>query len=163
MNDVPEGMRTMGRPVIPDFPPEERLYRRVRPEDWDDGHIALDAIELPDMSVNRSSLGPAWWARIVGETRYEGWAVVGFQVGDIPEPMLHQGVETFSFKPAHVPLKNNYPHSEVRCYVGDGHGAPVHVDGKKTPLPHDVLQRWRERLRRRLKTVIRPDEPSPDE
>ena len=52
MPDKPPGMFRNGRPKVPEFRPE-RLYRRVSPEDWGDPRVEVDALDLPDMSVNR--------------------------------------------------------------------------------------------------------------
>src|SRR4051794_25169322 len=114
MPEVPDEMKTKGRTPVPFDDLEEYLYRRVAPELWDESGIEVDAIELPDMSVNRSRFGPPRWARLADE-RCKDWAVVGFMVQDIPPEMLHLGVVRYTFSPEHVPLKNNYPHSEVRC------------------------------------------------
>lgn len=143
MADISEEMKRNGRQKIKEFDPDEYLYRRVMPEQWEESEIDIDAIELPDMSVNRSSLGPPEWARLE-EERCQDWAVVGFKVKDIPTDMQHLGVHTFTFSPTHVPLELNYPHSEVRCYK-DG----TYINAKKL-LDHAVYQRWRENCSGRL-------------
>ena len=52
MADLPDAMRQRDRPPDPHFDPDERLFRRFRPEDVEGNTVAVDAIELPDMSVN---------------------------------------------------------------------------------------------------------------
>ena len=151
MTDIPEEMKKNGRPRIPAFDPDEYLYRRVMPEQWDEAAIDIDAIELPDMSVNRSSLGPPQWVRLE-EERCKDWAVVGFKVKDIPTDILHLGVYFYTFNVLHIPLENNYPHSEVWCYLNG-----VHINAKRN-LDKALHQRWREKLLWRIKTFLRPGE-----
>ena len=151
MPEIPEEMKKNGRPRIKEFEPDEYLYRRVMPEQWDETEIDIDAIELPDMSVNRSSLGPPHWVRLE-EERCKDWAVVGFKVRDIPTDMLHLGIDLYAFSPMHIPLDLNYPHSEVRCHKNGSH-----IDAKKH-LDHSLHQRSREKLLWKIKTFLRPNE-----
>lgn len=153
MAEIPEDMKRNGRPKIKEFDPDEYLYRRVMPEQWEEAEIDIDAIELPDMSVNRSTLGPPQWVRLE-EERCKDWAVVGFKVEDIPTGILHLGIDMYNFNPMHIPLDHNYPHSEVRCYRND-----VHIDAKKN-LDKALHQRWREKLLWKMKTFLRPYEAS---
>ena len=121
MPELPPAMRTQGRAADQEFSPDEYLYRRVpliHWEEWDD-FIELDAIELPDMSVMRSKYAHPEWARFEGDDyEYHDWGVIGFRVGDIPTPLQHLGVFLCTFRAEHVPLKRNFPHSEVRAYGG---------------------------------------------
>lgn len=151
MPEIPEEMKRNGRPRIKEFDPDEYLYRRVAPAQWDEADLDIDAIELPDMSVNRSSLGPPEWLRLE-EERFKDWAVIGFKVRDIPTDILHLGVYLYKFEPMHVPLERNYPHSEVRCYL-NGH----HINAK-AKLDRALHQRWSEKLLWRIKTFLRPDQ-----
>jgi hypothetical protein len=153
MPEIPNEMKRNGRPRIKDFDPGEYLYRRVKPEDWADGDVDIEAIELPDMSVNRSSLGPPEWLRLA-EERFETWAVIGFKVGEIPTNLMHLGVDIYTFAPQHIPLEDNYPHSEVRCYCNGNH-----INAKRN-LDKALHQRWRERLLFNIRTFIRPYEPA---
>jgi hypothetical protein len=82
MPELPEYMLQKGRPIDPDFLPEEHLYRRVPNETWNnwrvDEDIELDAIDFPDMSVNREKYGPpnsVRWER----GSYVNWGVIGFR------------------------------------------------------------------------------------
>jgi hypothetical protein len=141
---------TKGRPPIPHFPPDELLFRRFPPRYVSGAHVDIAAIELPDMSCNRGSLGPQEWL-LIG---FEDWGVFQFLVADIPPQQLEQGVISIEFSPAHVPLKNNYPHSEVRAYR-DGQ----HIDQSHAGLlsrQADVM--WRQRLlwKTRIRIFPRP-------
>jgi len=65
MNSPPIAMRANGRPVDPHFHQVECLFRRVPTAIWDDpaDELGLDAVQLPDVSVERSKNAHAEWAR----------------------------------------------------------------------------------------------------
>ncbi len=163
MPSVPEAMMTKDRLPLPCDDPEEMLFRRVPPKLWDDEHVELDTVELPDMSVNRGSLGPAAWARLA-DHGYPNWGVIGFRVGDVPPEFEYRGVYAYATRVCHSPLKYNYPHSEVRAFE-----APTGPRGPEAPIDKklldklvdatpEVYQRWREHIRRRCRIVLRPDQ-----
>jgi hypothetical protein len=134
-------MRRLDKPPIPEFDPDEYLYRRTKPGVWKKGKLSLDAIELPELSVNRSSLGPAEWV-LLTEERFSTWGIAKFKVRDIPTPMTHLGIDAYDFRPVHDPDKNNYPHSVVRVWKN---GAVV--DGEIVHLDRELHLRWRRALR----------------
>ncbi len=150
MADEPDAMKQLGRSPDPTFHPEERLFRRFRPDDVEGTTVAVDAIELPDMSVNREKYGPPTWLLL--DEEHETWGVAGFRVKDIPPDIMHLGIIQYTFQAEHRPLHNNYPHSEVRAYK-DG----THIDLKHSedldPEPH---LRWRERLQWKIRIAIQP-------
>src|SRR5262245_2228316 len=115
MPELPEWMMQHDKPVDDVFRGDEQLYRRVPHEFWDDDYINVDAIDLPDMSVNRGKYSLPQWVRLIGE-EYHDWGVIGFRVEDIPAEMQHLGVHIFRFRPKHVLHKYNYPHSEVQAF-----------------------------------------------
>lgn len=156
MPELPRAMRTEDRAADQAFNTNEYLYRRVPLEHWEerDDFIELDAIELPDMSVVRSKYAHPEWARFEGDKyKYSDWGVIGFLVGDIPTPLQHLGVFLCTFRAEHVPLKKNYPHSEVRAFE-DGR----HIDDFAGELDHHLHMRWRELLSRRLRKFLAPRE-----
>ena len=150
MAETPEEMKTKGRPEVPRFDDEEELYRRFHPEHLEGSSIAIEALELPDMSVNRQSLGPPEWL-LIGE-QFKDWGVLAFEVRHIPSRFPHLGVTTFAFSPMHRPLKYNYPHTEVWAFR-DGR----HIDAKREfLLDPDAHQRWRQLLIWKCRPVIKP-------
>lgn len=158
--DVPEGMWTKGKPAVPRFEPDELLYRRVPPDskyyDFAIGECTIDAVELPDMSVNRGSLGPKEWLLL----DYPHAGVASFRVDEIPHPILHNGIRWYSFFPVHRPEKKNWPHSQVEAYESDQrisrHEDGIHVDGKFIKIDDREHYRWRYQLRCKLKMEITP-------
>jgi hypothetical protein len=154
MADIPPEMMTRDRPADPEFADEEILFRRFRPEDFDGGEVALEAFELPDMSVNRKKHGPAEWLLL--EEEFAGWGVAAFRVEDIPRDreLLHLGVIAYVLRPEHVPLKYNYPHAEVRVYRAE---VRICRDNKNLHLLEPEFHiRWRERLSIASRVAISP-------
>jgi hypothetical protein len=166
MGELPEGMLQRGKPVDDVFEPKEYLYRRVPHELWDDDYVNLDAIELPDMSVNRGKYDSPQWVRLLSD-EFHDWGVIGFQVRDIPAELQHLRVHIYRFRPKHVPHKHNYPHSEVRAYYARSDSPQVeqHISQEflrkerirhlETLFPDELQLRWREQLRRRCRIIIR--------
>jgi len=153
-------MMTRGRPAVQGFTDDEFLYRRFHPDHLDGNEIAIEAVELPDMSVNRSRFGPPGWLLL--EEDYEDWGVLAFRVRDIPpkREVWHEGVVAYALEPRHVPLRNNYPHSEI-WILRDGIRI-VRKDGANPGNLHlldpDFHLRWRECIVLASHIVIRPGE-----
>lgn len=143
MADVPPEMMTMGRHPDPVFADDELLYRRFSPENLDGNDVSLAAFELPDMSVIREKYGGPRYLLLDDE--FAGWGVVAFRVRDIPpRRAIWHGPLVYTLEPHHVPLKYNYPHSEVWVFH-EG----VHVcrsANNEYLLDPDFHLRWRECL-----------------
>jgi hypothetical protein len=152
MADIPEAMLTKERKPDPHFADDEELFRRFNPDDLDGTRVATDAIELPDMSMNRSKYGPAAWLLL--DEDFQHWGVFAVKVGDLPRELLHLGQFRYTFEPRHVPLKYNYPHSEVWAFL-EG----VHIDLKnESLLDHEAHQCWRQLLVWKTRIAISPRE-----
>ena len=152
MADVPDEMMAKGRLEDKNFEDSELLYRRIRPDDIEGQKITIEAIELPDMSVNREKFGPPEWLLL--SDGFENWGVFKFQVSHIPESLLQNGTIEYRFMPKHRPLKKNYPHSEVWAFR-DGQ----HIDVKNSDilLDPDAHQRWRQQLAWKCRLEIVPE------
>jgi hypothetical protein len=129
MPELPEGMMQLDKPVDDLFKRDEQLYRRVPHEYWEDDYVNVDAIELPDMSVNRGKYSQPQWVRLLGE-QYHDWGVIRFQVKDIPGEMQHLGAHIFRFRCKHVPHKYNYPHSEVQAFYSKIYFTRLEFEGR---------------------------------
>lgn len=129
MPELPEGMMQRDRPVDDDFKPDEPLYRRVPHEFWDEDRVNIDAVDLPDMSVNRGKYSEPGWVRLIGD-EYHDWGVIGFRVEDVPLEIQHLGTHLFKFRTKHVPHKYNYLHSEVQAFYSKAMTPEVeeHID-----------------------------------
>lgn len=144
MSNAPPEMLTHDRQTDPHFADDEILYRRFRLEDMENGEVPPEAFELPDMSVNREKYGPPEWLLL--EYGFAAWSAAGFRMRDVPrgESMLHLGVIAYALRPEHVPLKYNYPHSEVRVFRDDVRICKDHQN--LDLLDPEFHIRWRERL-----------------
>lgn len=138
----------------PVFADTEILFRRFRPDDFDAGSVAPEAFELPDMSVSREKYGPPGWLLL--DDDFSGWGVGAFYVEDIPrgEQLLHRGVIAYVLVPEHIPLRHNYPHSEVRIYRDDAR--ICRENGNVDRLEPEFHLRWRERLSQASWIAIQP-------
>jgi hypothetical protein len=165
MSRIPDAMRQNGRHPVPHFDPQEYLYRRIPLQLWADASAPIDvnAISLPDLSMGRSRFGHPEWLRLdmvpddAGHNHFryfEGWAVIGFHVHDIPTDRWVDGVFQYTFAAFHDPAEYNYPHSEVRCFQGEDH-----VDALEK-LPEEMHITWRELLLRRKEVFLKPHQPA---
>lgn len=154
MAEVPPEMMTLERGPDHEFHEMERLFRRFPPTCFDGGEISIAAVELPDMSVIREKFGKPEWLLL--DEEFQGWGVLFFLVRDIPpnEEILQAGFMSFSLEPKHVPLKKNYPHSEVWVFHRGIHICKNHNNLEL--LDPDFHLRWRERLVFAAHLVIRP-------
>jgi len=161
MSKIPAAMRQGGRHQDPHFYKEEYLYRRIPDVIWDDPNLDfpfdIDAMKLPDISTGRSKYGHPEWLR-VGHERFEHWAVVGFQVQDIPPERWSAGVFRYVYRPVHLPEELNYPHAEVRAFEQtDGGEKHIQMEGM---LPEEADLEWRELLLRKIRVFLKPHEPA---
>jgi hypothetical protein len=149
MAELPAAMLRRGRGPDPDgFAEDESLYRAFEPDAIEGQTVAIDAIELPDLSVNRGKHGPPGWLLLLD--RFEGCGVAEFHVRDFPKELLHNGQPRYTFDIIHDPTDNNYPHSVIRAFDNG-----VHItDENKHRLEPDVHLRWRNRLRQRIRVRI---------
>jgi hypothetical protein len=140
MADKPPAMFRTGRPKT-EIDSTERLYRRVSPDQWGDPHPEIDALDVPNMSVNRGEpIGDPLWVLLEGDECAE-WGIVYFVAGDIPARMPHADGSVYTFRAEHVPLDDNYPHAEVWALI-DG----TRYAGKKVLFDRDMSLRWRNAL-----------------
>ena len=154
MADVPEDMKQKERVEDPCFAPDEELYRRFPPDHFERDTVTIEAIELPDMSVNREKYGPPQWVlvEIRENDNFEGWGVLAFEVRNVPAEMPYRGTRIYTFGPKHEPERLNYPHSEIRAYENGNH-----VDFENAVLLEpEIHQRWRQRLLWKCRPVIKP-------
>ena len=108
------------RPVVSGFRADELLYRRHRREDTLNGIILPGALAFPEkdentgQSVNRSAYSRPEDALWITTKRLDGMGVFSFPVSCLPEELICPSTaRRFTFWPKHVPLRNNYAHSEI--------------------------------------------------
>jgi hypothetical protein len=110
------------RPAIADFASDELLYRRHRRSDVANGVILPSALPSPrpnetsGPSVNRSLFSKPEDTLWTSRERLDGLGVFEFPTGCLPQQIVcANSHRTFLFCPKHVPLKNNYAHTEIWC------------------------------------------------
>ena len=138
-------MYQRGRPADHVFDPREELYRRIRSQDYVEGSGLY--VPFPVFSVNRQkysepgdvlfSFGPEWGA-------------VSFVVSAIPSPLESEGEDHVicSFEVMHVPMEDNYAHSEVHTLKGD-------IRNPKK-IPDTVKKKFRQILGERCRLLRLP-------
>jgi hypothetical protein len=148
MADLPRDMLRLGR--SPEgFRDEEELFRAFEPGAWEGDRLSIDAVGLPDLSVNWGKHGPPEWLLLLEV--FAGCSVGTFKVADVPKRLEHLGVYVYTFDLAHKPTENNYPHSIIRAFDESGQ----HIQNEQALNPQ-VHLRWRNRLRQRVQLRIRP-------
>jgi hypothetical protein len=149
-------MVSNARAVDPQFHPAEYLFRRVPTRLWDgdDPKPEVDAVELPDISVERSRYAHPEWARLDpdNDKYFKAWGVLGVKVGLIPPCHQPEGGPEFRYETSHQPLPLNYPHAEVRAYQGEQHLATEEL------VPEEMHLEWRGMLLAAMEPLIRPRE-----
>lgn len=157
MPPQPEAMKRSGRPAIETFDDQEYLYRRVPTAIWPSADVPLtvDAVKLPDISMARSALGHPEWLRLdthAGIFR-KNWGVIGLQCVRIRPAFQPADGPPFTYRIVHVPLDDDYPHSEVQAFEGE-----KHLNTKESVLPEELHLEWRATLLEVHEVMIRPHE-----
>jgi hypothetical protein len=101
------------RPVLPEFHENEALYLRYSRQSFIDGQLGVAAIRFPKSSVNRASLSEPEDALFSEDGEYNGLGVVEFRASCIPDRIQQANGPTYVFFMKHVPLSDNYSHSEI--------------------------------------------------
>ena len=101
------------RQIVADFDGRELLYLRYGMSDFLDGQLSPGSIRFPKTSVNRGSLSEPEDALFAEDGRFNGLGVVEFRVFDIPSRIDQEQGPAYFFFMQHVPLQENYAHSEI--------------------------------------------------
>jgi hypothetical protein len=110
-------MRRGGRGVDNSFRSKDRLYRRCVNEDIEGDRLLIARIGYNDTSVNWSKYSRPW--DVIFD--YQGHGIARWLVRELPRgipenPPPGTKVELHDFAPSHVPLCENYSHSEIWVY-----------------------------------------------
>jgi hypothetical protein len=149
-SEIPDRMRCNGRLIDPDFAPDETLYHCVHWADLEleNGRLYVN-LRVPDTSVNRSKPDGEAGDVLLANPKFAGRGVVAFQVADVPSPdNRNPDAGNIQHRPAHDPIcgsdPENYYHSEIRSYTGDGPAAIRRKDlskAMKTWFRHELGNR----------------------
>lgn len=154
MRERPEHLLTRGRGENQTFAPDEKLFRRLMPLHFVDRQIDVDAVPLPDISVNRGAYSSAADVLFDEEGAFDSWGVLSIQVMHVPTELTHAGVFVYTIQVVHAPLRNNYAHSEIRAFENGQHvNKPM-----MAKVDRGFHLRFREHLLRKARVEIAPGE-----
>jgi hypothetical protein len=133
-------MYQRGRPFEAAFPDlNELLYRRCDPEHVESGRVLPVAVEQFNLSVLRSRFGDPdharWDSRVAAKDGiayvYPDWHVIQFSVSDATVVITptNPAAQIHSFRPVHDPLADNYAHTELGLFRGEGDGVRLQKSG----------------------------------
>ena len=151
MDDRPREMFRNGRPVDPDFEPEEELYLRCLPDQVDGQYLLPTAIKFTNQSVNRGRYSKPEWV-LIPDWLHLG--IASFEVRDVPPTPESLGDVRYEFKVEHDPFEDNYAHSEIRTYKNG-----VYEPGAGKKVNSKVKQRFRAIVCDRARILRRPRVP----
>jgi hypothetical protein len=108
-------MRREGRPEDQKFEGSEKLFRRYKGEHLVYGSFTGLGLSFRNPpSVNREKYSEPQDVLFSEADEFANWGVVSFQVRELPSPLPPDNPR-YSFGPRHVPLEDNYAHSEIHC------------------------------------------------
>jgi len=158
------------KPVNPNEPilGAEILYRRYPDGYFKNGQIdkglrGINAIPLPDLSVDRKKYRPN-----VEDVRksYPSFGVVKFKAESIPASKMVDGVRTFTFRAIYDPMTKeivkgtgnpiNLAHSEVRCFENEKHLQWSVKDEANDPALASMHVQWRIHMLKSLEIELQP-------
>lgn len=103
----------------PNFDPDERLYRRVKPDQIHEGIVLAAAVDdiqeqHPSCSFNRGKYSDP--RDVLLDTHPQYNRIAFLIAGNLPEPQPHpiDPKIIYDFRLEHLPEENNYSHSEVQ-------------------------------------------------
>ena len=133
------------RPEDQNFRPSEDLYMRYKDRGFSiptqpapsAAQIIRELIRPTDQSVIRSKYSQPEDVLFPG---YFSWGILAFPVSDIPGSLFTGTGILIQFKLTHVPLWNNYAHSEIRAFGGQSHK-------RRDRLSNGVRREFRRRMK----------------
>ena len=115
MPELPERMSRNGRAADQEFAAAERLFRRYVKAHYVDGQFTGIGLSLEHApSTNREKYSELVDVLFSVTDEYAGWGVLSMTVQDVTMT-LPADVARYSFSARHVPLEENYAHSEILC------------------------------------------------
>ena len=124
---LPERLKQKKRPPVQEFDTKERLFQRFDELITDRPYIYPNQVRFPEFSVNRERFSEPDDVLLPD---YLDWGIVSFKIEDIPGKRVigegTSGETTYSFVAVHVPIPDNYSHSEIRTEKNG-----VYTKGKK--------------------------------
>ncbi|MEX1268854.1 MAG: hypothetical protein WEA56_07620 [Balneolaceae bacterium] len=127
---LPDRMFRNGRKLDQKFDAKEKLFQRFSKLSSLKGAIYPNSIRFPDFSVNREKFSEPLDVLLHDYPNLLKLGVASFKVKDLPGPQKtgdKKKKTTYCFKAEHVPLDDNYAHSEVRVYKNGKYSTKTNV------------------------------------
>ena len=134
MPELPDRLRRNGRAVDPVFDPPEKLFRRYRREHYVNGQFSGLGlrINIPP-STNREKYSAAEDVLFSANDEFAGWGVLSLRALDVTIG-LPENLPSYDFSCKHVPLEDNYSHSEIWCDSIEPTGGHIEPDSRVKKL-----------------------------
>jgi hypothetical protein len=108
-------MKRNGRPEDPVFGGSEKLFRRYKSEHIVNGSFTGVGLSFKNApSLNRENYSEPKDVLFSETDEFANWGVVSFRVQEIPSPLPPDNPR-YNVSPKHIPLEDNYAHTEVHC------------------------------------------------
>jgi hypothetical protein len=108
-------MRRKGRGEDQAFDAAEKLFRRYTRAHYTNGQFSNTGFSFSSpQSVNREKYSEPADTLFSESDEFENWGVLSFKAEDLPATFPPNNPR-YSFLPKHVPMEDNYAHSEVWC------------------------------------------------
>ncbi len=115
MAEIPDRLRANGRAVDQEFTAREKLFRRYKLEHYLNGQFSNVGLRLSvPPSVNREKYSQAEDVLLSEHDEFVEWGVWSLKVEDLPLEVTPEQ-PLYTVAPRHVPLPDNYSHSEMWC------------------------------------------------
>jgi hypothetical protein len=131
-----------GRGPDDQFLPGHRLYRRCKKDEVIGDHLTGASIRIENMSTNWSRYSKSW--DVIFD--FPNYGIARLRVGDLPHnlPVAQPPgtpVAPHAFRPQHVPLPENYSHTEIWVYKADERLRRVSADTVKKEFRQIISDR----------------------
>jgi hypothetical protein len=137
--EIPERLRTNGRAADPVFEGAEKLFRRYLREHLVNGQFSNAGFRLSrPNSVNREKYSLVEDVLLSLDDRHVGSGVWSLRVEDLPAEFPPEKPQISVF-PQHLPVDENYAHSEIWCDRIERTGQHVEPNNETKKLLRAIL------------------------
>ncbi len=139
MPERPDRMRRNGRQEDQEFQATEKLFRRYSRAHYMNGQFSNTGFAFNSpQSVNRQKYSEPTDILFSETDEFANWGVLSFKVEDLPTSLPLENPR-YTFFPKHVPMEDNFAHSEVWSDAKPPTGAYVKPSPSVRKLLRTVL------------------------
>lgn len=139
MPNRPDRMHRNGRPDDQTFNKAEKLFRRYTRAHYINGQFSNTGLSFDSPpSVNREKYSEPQDVIFSEAEEFANWGVLSFRVSDLPNEFPVEKPQ-YRFFPKHVPMEDNFSHSEVWCDLLPAKGTYVKPSKQLRKLFRAVL------------------------